>query len=1534
MYDALHDTLHRLQAAGAGGFEGLIQARISRVTSRNFFLAKAGAQAGKDASTAGYGDTYIAIECKRYKRDAPPAARDLLGGLAEAIDAGAECLDLWLVVSTGAVGSREAETLRRHADTQGVAVEIIDWQETGLPQLAVLCAAFPEETLDELRARGASSDLAAVAADLEAVRVHPSFSDQLADLQRRLSTADLGFDHARVVANAWIDTRLARHADAMAAFHQALCVGDANFQPYVERALPRAALESWYEDWSGHQSLAAILGREGNGKSWATMAWWNGLTTKPLTLVVTSNRMAGSDAVTIVTAALVEQTGVRDLDFWKRRVLRWLKRPRSAAPAFLLILDGLNERPRQSWDEVFGSLAESAWAGHLAVVTTCRPEFWSERISPFLRTPVTRIDVEPFDEVELARAWGDRRPRLAEMSQPVRDFLRTPRILRIARNHVARLMESGDLTVERLLIEDWVDRRRLKHGLAHTVPEFNNLVIGLAKEVRQGVLEFGQHQLRAYSSLAQRSPDRDLDRDFGEIIDGHLFEPVDQVSGRYRVRRQHVGLALGMLLAREVRDEYRCSQTAGVESVLVEALDPVADLDQTSAVLRGACTVAFLEEGYPAEARRVLLREWLQRLNLDDAQWQDFAAYVPLDPTAFFDLAEYFWLTADVYPTAREWVAAAILRWRNHEEVMKLTATRCVHWMGLWHSDWFPFLSKPDPERLARQRAAVRENWSRLTDSERGLTNQLLSEAPSSQAPFRVRLALLLVSHGPRAPHVDAFVAWALSRAIMTFPDEAEEVAWCLRLNQYDPAETEAAILGRVEALLEDASEVGTKAARHLLWALGTPAAAARRARLPAPPPPQVWPPWPTRRLINVDPLDPAAPAPADLEPVMTQLAQLDPARLYRTLGHTSEEHGFDELEPSLARFAPDEIGRFYRQILRSASERRDVKLRQLGWEISKHLMLIGSEEARALDQARRSLFALLEGDVRDARATEAYILAGELVGRTAQEQLDLVLERPQHALDLLMFEDVLAAAPSEVANEHIVGVTVDGCDYKLLRLFWILSCSAFVLDDAARRALIRAFSHSDPWIRAYAFRLAETCRDRAALRVHASTRWRASWDDTTRESFYGSLALIAAADPVDYIALRDRVVLALLGYLAHRDGTPGAIDAFAEDLDALWEGAMRTPIPSAAAPNATLVRKQPNELAAPELEITSIESPAEADWRTNEVFGRGPGPIQLDVSFEGLDRQRREFEERVQKFIADARDAGHRLFGTQMPSYALAQVIEQRPDLAEKWIGAILQSDAAPWGMAEFYRTLCIVLGGMDPDRAAEILSRVDRGSPRLRVTYVSFDVDSTTWHAFQLPSSEKVDALRTRILDEACTDEPLLQIALAAQANGATNWLDRAIRKDLAAPGVHRAARALTLIGFLDEGPVLDALRSELDRHEGFLEDVATCVRNRLDQNRRARAWFAQFLTRRDPTEAWAAFRLFLRCVDRRFYLWGDSLRETMPDLPILWRQQLNLNDQDIRRAAKDNEGRLSEVLFGLRISQREIAPWYPTPPTAGSP
>ncbi len=1245
MYDALHNALHNLQATGPEGFEGVVHGHLSRLTGRRFFLAKSGTQLGKDASTGGFGETYVDFECKRYRKGRSPDSRDLLGGLNEAIVAGGGFLDLWIVVSTGVISNADAEILRRAADQQAVAVEIFDWQESGLPELAVLCATQPQETLSELSARMPGLDTAAIAAELQEIRNAADFAPREQDLCKRVSAAHLGFDHTRVAANTWIETHLQKKNDAMAAFNQALCVGDNQYQNYVDRPQVQSALSTWYAGWSANQMIAAVLGPEGTGKSWATMGWWRALSLKPLTLLVTSNRDSGMDGLALIASAITRQVGVRDRDYWQRRVKQWLLRAPSTSPLFLVVLDGLNELPRHAWDQLFTSFGQSFWACHLAIVTTCRPKFWSDSIAPALPEGlgVTAIDVRPFDDGELNAAWGSRRPSLSTIDQSLREFIRAPRIFRLACHRLDRLSEHGDLTIERLQIEDWQDRRLQKLGFAHTTRDFNNLVIGIAADLRKGLAEFEHEQLRNYSGLARRSPDRNLDRDFDEIADGQLFELVDPVSERYRVRPTYAGLALGMLLAREARDESRGAGLPAVEALLAEALDPTAGCDQGAEMLRGACVAACFEPGYPTDVRCLLFHAWVTSRNLDEERWTDFAAYLPLVPDTYFDLAEVLWTSKDFHVRAREWLADAILRWRDAPEVKKILAERCVRWLGNWNPEWFPFISSPPEGRLERQREEAEHALASLTPTERTLSNRLISQTEGPHGPWIARLALLLISHTPRSQYVDGFIGWALSRAVMGLPDEFELIAWCLRLNEHDPEETETALLTRLEPLMAKPSEVGLRAIRSLLEACGTGSALTQSGRIP-PPAPSNRGNWYPRRLLDVDPLDPSATPPAGLDRVVDTLATgVNPEKPSIALSSTLDDHRLEEMQPILARFAPAELAAFYRRELQTAAARDSLGIRQLAWTVPQSLMIITPDEMTTLNVARRALIPALDEDRHDARAVEAYLLAGVLGGQSPESQVAMLLERPSTAQDLLLLEDLFAPAAERFGNDQLEQVSQEASPHELSRLLWFLSRSRFPLNVLGRGRLVECFSHRDASVRSTAFRLAWVSNDEVALRVHLDSDWRAQATDGF-EAFYGSLALIDAPG-ASYRALRERIVPELLGYLAEKEGTPEAIGMFAADLDALWRIMAEDPFEFDEKVAPILTRDNPSATSIPELEITGIESHAESSFHTIRVFERSPSEADVDRVFDWdrSIRERQDFERLVKDTVARARRAGHR---------------------------------------------------------------------------------------------------------------------------------------------------------------------------------------------------------------------------------------------------------------------------------------------------
>ncbi len=68
--DSLRDALLKLPATGAEGFEGLLSATLTEITSVPFRLAGSGSQFGVDGKTA-YEDDAICFEGKRYDGSIP-----------------------------------------------------------------------------------------------------------------------------------------------------------------------------------------------------------------------------------------------------------------------------------------------------------------------------------------------------------------------------------------------------------------------------------------------------------------------------------------------------------------------------------------------------------------------------------------------------------------------------------------------------------------------------------------------------------------------------------------------------------------------------------------------------------------------------------------------------------------------------------------------------------------------------------------------------------------------------------------------------------------------------------------------------------------------------------------------------------------------------------------------------------------------------------------------------------------------------------------------------------------------------------------------------------------------------------------------------------------------------------------------------------------------------------------------------------------------------------------------------------------------
>lgn len=1527
MFDALYAALRRLPDTGPRGFEGFAAAVLQEFTPELAitFLAKAGYQRGVDASSAGWNSTWAGLECKHYGPGKCPTARELAGGLTLATNGARDQLDAWVLVTTGAIGALEAGELQQAADREAVAFVTIDWQQAGLPRLALLCAAVSDATIRELSNRLPKPPDAAVRADLAAIAAEPNFLGLREQLQHRLSLADIGFAQARNAANTWVLQSISSSAEARARLGQPLCPRDGSFSVSIDRPSIRSALDTWYATWDSRHAVGVLHGREGAGKSWVGLDWWNTLLIKPLTLLTTSNvDVSAEDSIDLLAGLLIREIGTGDPQTWRRRLERWLKRPPGRDPVILLIVDGLNEQPRENWAAFFAGFRVQSLVGHVAVVATCWSSHWESQVQPRLPEdlPIHLIRVPPFDDVELRDALQKAGHDFDAVPSRVREFMRVPRVFRIAVQHLEDL-RFGQLTVERLLLIDWRSRLRTEYGISHTESEFRRIVVGLARDIRAGAPNFGIHDLRAHSSLAQRSPNRDLDRDFGEIVEGDLFERDPNGDGELRVKQEHIGLLLGMLLADEVR---RAGAIADLDAVIEQSIENVAGFSEASEVLRGAVATASHWSDYPDRAVRALLRGWLRLRNRPEMHLDDFEAYLPDRVEAYLGIADDLWVNFDRYHDSREWLAAAIVSNLGRPDVLQSVQHHVNRWLGYWHEAWFPFLGRAEQPWLDRRSSEVRTTLDQISEMERELIRQYSVEPADENYAFAAELALLIVSQGPRAPYIPGFVAWALSRTIMKLPVDADRVAWCLCMNRIDPNETERRIIEAADRL-STAGSIGRDAAILLLRTTGTDASVDRLSALHANP--VIRQSW--QRAARV--LPPSAESP-DLAPYLGRLSEINPGDIWAHRSVTVADHDFEDMEPAVAAFAAHDVAAFVQRVLRTAPQRDQASLQQLALQASAHSMLIGLQELEALEHVRRRTLAELQQDAsREAAIAESYLMLAVSPSLTPEQRFERLAERPDAAHMLLSLERTFAPLSSEACNRHLIAGVARNDSAHLRAALWYLSSHRFDLTDEARVALVQCFSHSDHLVRICAFQLAACCRDSSVLASLREGTWVAPRDEqASSEGFYGSKALALSAAPGDYAELRTRVSPELWGFLAECDGSEEAFRAFAHDLDLLLRTLVGQDVgdPSRAPP-IVLIADRSND---GEPQQSRIDIASRIARRSTGVPSLSPEPSS--ASLERLremlepgafDRQAQESRMTLAGLYDHARQIGAMMFGRQFRLHGIAELIRLMPDLVDGWL-AMLQGEhveTVVWRAGEFCRSLATALADHNPGQAVAIIRRLQRNNRGTRTVFKPLMIDDVTSAAFKIADCADVAQLRDDMLDEAVTDEELFVIALSAQRAGASSWLIRVIERDAASQVLALQARALTLVGWLDAGLTLDRLLPLLAHRRGYLGEVARTAEERLDRDHLARTWFREFLSRRDHEAAWAAFRVTLRCADRRFYLWSEVMMAQAVELPERWRLCVAVASDHIRNAIARNEGKLEDTLFGTKIgSSKVLAPW----------
>ena len=1201
------------------------------------------------------------------------------------------------------------------------------------------------------------------------------------------------------------------------------------------------------------------------GKTWALASWLaNRIKAKdptlPLTLFLPSWAVGTFKALDLIAGALAACTGTQDAQFWTRRAESFAKRSSAARPAILLVLDGLNERPLADWRTLLESLRMSPWSDHVATVLTCRPAYWRAEVASGARDSFQLFEVGAYDDSELESALHIAGLQASDLPKALEPLLRLPRYLKLTIQHQSALEQSGDMTVDRLLYEDWKDRSAHKRGLFSDA-DFRSLLVQLAESNRDTLTKKEAKDLIP--------PTDEFLTGLSEITTGGIL--VQNSLGRYVVEPRRLIQGLGLLLADGVRSVADQGESA-MREAMASLLEPQADMDRKVGICRSAVTFAVLEPDFPENARSILLEQWIGSRNLSREDTDSFTAYLPVREESYLRLVEHFWTTRKLNHQVQSLFVHAFFRWRDNVQVQQALAASCERWLSYVHPYGYRIMRGRDGQRREELRRKIEGRVDRhLEPGEKFI---LVEELEVIEDDSYLRLsepALLLASLFPLPPFIPALRRWALSRSIMGYPEGMETVAWMLRWSDDNLWPSLEAVVG---ALL-DGPQVAQQAAWRLLWACGQEEAATLIERLPK----DLFPPTYHEETPAKDPclsfwrredcsicaaradlpdrlvalklaphaLDPDLRISFDLRPRLQRaLSGIRADQVFSGPMRTFEDSDFEEIEPVLAAFAPDLLAQSYRFMIRDLPNRTVNNRQVLFSRLGAMVLLIGPMEWRIIREAWDQILQTTSWD-DEALVSENFLLTPLLFHAPARAQLDLLLRRPQEAFDGVDLDRWFKKLPQKEVRALAQGL-LDSKPPDLQRKVWYLwyQHAATVMESLGAERLVSLLNY----------------------------------DNLDIQSIAANWLLASGSDEVINMAItQGKITPSLTYYMRHFWGR-----WFAEE--------MRSKLPY-----TTLARA---------IDLGSL----------SYLLRRGPGDLALYTH--DLDRAIRN--------VTNGRDE---TLGTGFCKQTLKAIMKRDRKTVEGWVQlAVGQRDIRSSSLIEsshmMLESLCEILLEEDPERGVELFQALIAQRQYVRTIDDITDVDVLAFILFKLPRSTYIEVLLDDWINRCNTDKALFELALAASAVHNYEALTQLIKDGLASQAPVKRAVALGLAGFAIYNSHSASLLESVPLHpEGWLHAVRDRARHHLDRDRWAQEWFYRFASNPDAESSFAAFRLFLCCVDRRYWIWKDDKLRSI-SLSSVRQQFLTGNQRQIHRAIEENERQFEKRFLGSEIPEGKVRPW----------
>jgi hypothetical protein len=1472
--------------ARAAKFEHLVAALIGRLLGVGVAVASAGFQHGGDAGTAGRQGRRLRIECKKYADKTALSDRELLGEVDQAL-ARDPALEAWVLAATRDVPEQLEEMLAQKATTIGVPLVIVDWKGVGVSALAALCASAP----DLVRVLF-SAEAATHAEALRAVAV-----DSIERLRRDLETWSLGFESLRTLSHGQLRKIWTSPRDAEAALNQNTA-GGATTTKLITRPSVSAAFDTWWAGPAENDAPITVLGPDGVGKTWATLAWLIGHTdTLPIVLVVPSSnsKELGSPSELSVKRFLAGRLyelscGIRDAEHWLRRLERLLRRPSVEGPILTVFFDGINQEPSVPWIPVLKALQAQPFAGRVRVIVSTRNYHFEVKLS-YLRGLIVQASqaaVGVYDDAP----GGEFDKRLSldgltrdQLHPDLLDLARTPRLFDLVVHLRDRLVGANEITLHRVLWEYGRDARGVRSGISFSEQDWQAWLREIAERYRAGARDFSMRMLSESTSRADLST-AEVTARLSDIIDGQ-FTTLGP-GGVRRFKPDVVAHVLGAALLFQLSERENVNFDA-VDAELAQWLDPIAGLDQRAEILRASISI-LISQGLPVimPLAGVLITAWLQTQNLPDSHRRELAGLAIHLPDALLDAIEHSAGYAQV--SARLWAVNALRAIpRQPGGALNHIVDRCRMWLSEVSREVRPaHQTSEDFERHRSERYKERVG----VDASGPLTVAGVELVLVDSGDDAIAQTVPSILEGfPLTNVLTVFETAAVAFSVRGQCPAWDGLKWLCLLNEMDPMQTTEALRARSALVMARNAEAGinpallARAASLLLWLSGdekdeVAALALGPVHHHSPTYEADYLPNPGRSVFTLERRDAIAVLGDRALPLLLRVRRtselwLDPnfeppeafAAEVRDMatsydgtfldreGGTIENHNFEIFEPVLARCAPGLLAKIVRAKLTQPDVPPEFRYFRAVMS-SKHFVLAGPSEAAA---ARVLRLSTRETDGGNEWYAASQFLLLELHSEGGARQIEAIMEAELN--DILLSHSQIQQTVTLDEAEALIARYATSQWVQKRNLICLLRVAPIEKSETLWNWLQEITDGSERELHGAAFRELATADGLRFGRHLLNQGWSWSPRGDYWVNHYGSSALIMAtsAIPFDQVAMR-LAPWRLLEAARARGEDSSEVRLAASILSTvLAADGLVAPDPGALVTiDRTIDGAPPYSVS-----FTPIDLP---DDRASSLRRA----IDADARQDAWQRACNTAIER----ISQARAAGASLYLANVDVEDMVLVVRHTPEFVDLWLHGMADGTSdfrrrvilADWA----FLALCEALMRHDPDRGVRLWHALKRA---LTTRFIGrAKIDDMIQMVFRVPPSPAVAGLRAELLglERSSTDKELLELAIAAVLNGQCEWLAAAIAKDAASLFAWRRKRAVVLEGFTTD----NTLPQPLAWPDGPLRTDYDQLRRRSGRFRYSEAcahhWWRCYLAAPDTETAYAAWILFARAADRRAWVW----------------------------------------------------------------